>query len=161
MSDTQENRLYSISEVAQRTGVSTRTVRYYVVRGLIDPPAGRGRGNHYTDTHIEQIARVRRLQREGVGLDAIGRLGECADSSLRPTEGPSPLADVVFRFPVGPGVRLEFDANAGNPPVQVIDKLVEACRRILDGEYAANNADPRHSGEVSEDPHRGGEDEPR
>ncbi|MBA2355458.1 MAG: MerR family DNA-binding transcriptional regulator, partial [Acidobacteria bacterium] len=38
---------YAIGDLAALGGVSRRTVRYYVQGGLIPPPEGLGRGNHY------------------------------------------------------------------------------------------------------------------
>lgn len=62
---------YSIGELAELTGVSRRTVHFYVQRRLIDRPLGRGRGRHYDDRHVTQIRRVRDLQSWGVTLDDI------------------------------------------------------------------------------------------
>lgn len=70
---------YSIAELAQRAGVSRRTVRFYVQRGLIPPPYGRGRGRHYGDEHLEALLRVRALKAEGHAL---------ADLVLRTDETP-------------------------------------------------------------------------
>ncbi|MDQ3036824.1 MAG: MerR family transcriptional regulator [Myxococcota bacterium] len=62
---------YGIEELADRAGVSRRTVRYYVQRGLLPAPTGVGRGKHYTEAHLARLVRVRELQEEGVSLDAI------------------------------------------------------------------------------------------
>jgi hypothetical protein len=62
---------YSIGELAELTGVSRRTVHFYVQRRLIDAPLGRGRGRHYDDGHVRQIREVRALQRLGVPLAAM------------------------------------------------------------------------------------------
>ncbi len=66
-----DGRRYSIGELAEITGVSRRTVHFYVQRRLIDPPLGRGRGRHYDDRHVRQIRRVRELQRLGLPLAEI------------------------------------------------------------------------------------------
>jgi DNA-binding transcriptional MerR regulator len=65
--------LYGIEELAERGGVSRRTVRYYVQLGLLDAPTGVGRGRHYTEAHLAQLIRVRELQERGVALNEIGR----------------------------------------------------------------------------------------
>ena len=69
------DRRYAIGELAELTGVSRRTVHFYVQRRLIDPPLGRGRGRHYDQRHVEQIRRVRALQRRGVSLDDMAAAG--------------------------------------------------------------------------------------
>lgn len=68
--DTDEAR-YGIEELADRAGVSRRTVRYYVQRGLLPAPTGLGRGKHYTEGHLARLVQVRDLQEGGVGLAEI------------------------------------------------------------------------------------------
>ena len=65
---------YAIEELATLGGVSRRTVRYYVQEGLIPPPLGLGRGNHYTPEHLEQLLRVKALQENGRTLVEIRRV---------------------------------------------------------------------------------------
>lgn len=62
---------YGIQELAQLGGVSRRTVRYYVQRGLLPAPTGTGRGKHYTQEHLEVLRRVCALQQAGVPLAHI------------------------------------------------------------------------------------------
>ena len=64
-------RTYGIAELATRGGVSRRTIRYYVRRGLLPAPTGTGRGNHYTDEHVDALIRIRELQESGVTLAEI------------------------------------------------------------------------------------------
>ena len=69
MSD--EENLYGVEELAERAGVSRRTVRYYVQRGLLPPPLGLGRGKHYTPAHLAALVRIRELQEAAVPLEEI------------------------------------------------------------------------------------------
>ena len=121
--------LYSIGELADKAGVSRRTVRYYVQRGLIDPPEGRGRGSGYGAKHAGQIQRVLRLQREGLDLDTIQNAPgeELPRVKLSPFGAP----ELVLRVPLGEGMRLELDAGVSPPSPETLDKLAEACARIL------------------------------
>jgi DNA-binding transcriptional MerR regulator len=64
---------FSIGEIAERGGVTRRTVRYYVQRGLIPEPLGRGRGEHYSDEHLAAVLRVKSLQEQGATLEEIRR----------------------------------------------------------------------------------------
>ena len=120
--------IYSIGELADKTGVSRRTVRYYVQRGLIDPPDGLGRGSAYVEKHVGQIQRVVRLQREGLDLGTIQQV----PAGLEPPATASRAApEVVIRIPIAEGIRLELDAGNHPPAPDVLDKLAEACARIL------------------------------
>lgn len=64
---------YTANQLGQLAGVAERTVRYYVREQLIDPPAGRGRGAHFDDSHLSQLRRVRLLQDAGLDHAAIRR----------------------------------------------------------------------------------------
>jgi DNA-binding transcriptional MerR regulator len=67
---------YGVEDLAERAGVSRRTVRYYVQRGLLPAPLGFGRGKHYTEAHLATLVRIRELQEAGVALTEISaRLG--------------------------------------------------------------------------------------
>lgn len=87
----QEDESFGIAELAERGGVSRRTVRYYVQRGLLPAPTGVGRGKHYTREHLEALLRVKDLQGSGVPLAQVAsRLwGEAPNAAPLPAvEGP-------------------------------------------------------------------------
>lgn len=67
--------LYSIGELARRTGLTVKTIRLYSDRGLVAPadrtPAGYRR---YTPDAVARLALVRTLRELGIGLDAIRRV---------------------------------------------------------------------------------------
>jgi DNA-binding transcriptional MerR regulator len=83
--DDTSSRRYSIGELARLGGVSRRTVRYYVQRGLLETPTGRGRGRHYTQDHLDTLIRIRQLQEAGRPLAEIG-------SRVAPERRPEPPA---------------------------------------------------------------------
>jgi DNA-binding transcriptional MerR regulator len=65
--------LLRIGAVAERIGVSTRTLRYYEEVGLLTP-SGRSAGGarHYTDDDLVRVKHIRRLQTlMGFDLDRI------------------------------------------------------------------------------------------
>ena len=98
----------SIDELSAVTGVSRRTVHYYVQRRLIDPPLGRGRGRHYDRRHALQILNVRDLQRRGVALSAMVD-GELPAGVAQPGTAPEAPAASAGRPPVE-------DFGAARPP---------------------------------------------
>ena len=65
--------------VAARARPSERTIRYYVMKGLVDPPEGRGTAAVYRYRHLLQVLGIKLRQMEGVSLDALSR--EFADQT--------------------------------------------------------------------------------
>jgi DNA-binding transcriptional MerR regulator len=61
----------SLNELAKKSGVPERTIRYYISRGLIPGPMRGGRGAEYTEEHLAGIQKVRRLQSGGMTLAEI------------------------------------------------------------------------------------------
>jgi DNA-binding transcriptional MerR regulator len=62
---------WKLEELAQRAGVSARTIRYYVQRGLLPAPTFRGRDTVYTDDHLLRLQVIQRLQKQFLPLDRI------------------------------------------------------------------------------------------
>lgn len=64
-------RSYKIDELARASGMSVRTVRYYVQRGLLPAAAFRGKDTAYDHGHLVRLRAIRRLQEAFFPLDAI------------------------------------------------------------------------------------------
>ncbi|MCS6799348.1 MAG: MerR family transcriptional regulator [Myxococcota bacterium] len=71
-------RTYKLEGLARAAGVSPRTVRYYIQRGLLPPPVFRGPDTVYELTHLQRLRAVRRLQQAYWPLDAIRGLLDAA-----------------------------------------------------------------------------------
>jgi DNA-binding transcriptional MerR regulator len=65
---------YSVDEVARRTGVTVRTIRWYQSEGLLAAPRHSGRVALYDDDHVTRLEAIRDLQAHGLTLVAIRRL---------------------------------------------------------------------------------------
>ena len=63
MADTDEQSLYTIEQVATRTGFTKRTLRYYEEVGLL-LPTGRTEGNYrrYNEADVERLERIKNLR---------------------------------------------------------------------------------------------------
>jgi DNA-binding transcriptional MerR regulator len=126
---------YAIGDLAQLAGVSRRTVRYYVQEGLIPPPLGVGRGNHYGPDHLQQILRVKAMQEAGKTLDEIRRLpGERTSprTKLARAEAPRPPGRSLWqRLSLAPGVELQVAGHIRLPPPGRLEELAAWCRRHL------------------------------
>jgi DNA-binding transcriptional MerR regulator len=77
--------VYRIGEVAERTGVTTRTIRYYEELGLLEG-AEREKGRHrlYCDSDIARLRELIRLRDLlGVSLDELKCLLVAEESNLQ------------------------------------------------------------------------------
>jgi len=68
-----ETNRYRIGELANRTGVTKRTIHYYLGRGLLPPSEGEGLGTTYSDEHFFRIIYIKKLQDDYLPLDEIRR----------------------------------------------------------------------------------------
>jgi DNA-binding transcriptional MerR regulator len=62
---------YTIDELAARTGVPSRTIRFYQAKGVLPGPRKRGRVAVYDAAHAERLKIVGELQDKGLRLRAI------------------------------------------------------------------------------------------
>ena len=62
---------FSIGELAQRAGVTRRTIRYYVEIGLLPPPEGAGKAAVYGPQHLERLETIKELQGYRLSLEEI------------------------------------------------------------------------------------------
>lgn len=62
---------YKISELAEKAGVTKRTIHYYISKGLLLPPEGTGVNSLYNDNHLKRILLIKKLQSEYMPLNKI------------------------------------------------------------------------------------------
>ena len=104
MSTTKTRKEWKLAELAEAAGVSPRTVRYYVQRGLLPAPPFKGPDTVYGEDHLLRLKAIRALQAKFLPLDAIQveltRLGSDELKALAETDpahipppGPVPAAE--------------------------------------------------------------------
>jgi DNA-binding transcriptional MerR regulator len=93
---------YSLTELADLAGVTTRTVRYYLSQGLLPAVGQSGPGSKYDDRHLDRLRLIRRLQTEHLPLAEIRRrLDELDDDQIRGLTGtdlPAAPADSALDY---------------------------------------------------------------
>ncbi len=62
---------YKISELADKAGVTKRTIHYYISKGLLLPPEGEGVNSTYNDEHLKTLQLIKKLQSEYMPLNKI------------------------------------------------------------------------------------------
>lgn len=65
------NASYTIDELSAKTGVPSRTIRFYQAKGALQPPVKKGRVAYYGEEHVERLQVVATLQDRGLNLRAI------------------------------------------------------------------------------------------
>jgi DNA-binding transcriptional MerR regulator len=119
---------YGIQELVQLTGVPRRTIRYYVQRGLLEPPLGAGRGHYYTEEHLGRLRQIRDLQSQGLRLDEI--LG-CLERGNEEAPAVLPPVELATRIFVAPGLEILVSHGARAPSPAQLRALAAAARKIL------------------------------
>jgi MerR family transcriptional regulator, repressor of the yfmOP operon len=78
-----DERRYRIGEVAERAGVTTRTIRYYEELGLLGQAGERAKGAHrlYTEADVARLQELIRLRDLlGLTLDELVELAEAEEA---------------------------------------------------------------------------------
>lgn len=71
---TDDEGLLTIEQLAARTGMTVRTIRSHVTRGLMPPPHLRGRTGYYGPAHVARLQLIAGLQQQGFNLASIRTL---------------------------------------------------------------------------------------
>jgi len=76
-----------IGEVAERTGLTPATIRYYESIGLMKPPVRSNAGyRRYTESTVEELAFIKKAQGLGFSLDEVGEILKLSRSGMAPCE---------------------------------------------------------------------------
>ena len=79
-----------IGELAERTGVSERSLRYYEEQGMLAPERSNGGQRRYSQAAVDRVIRIQELYAAGLSSSRIARLLPC----MRDADGgPSEIAD--------------------------------------------------------------------
>ncbi|MDQ3440356.1 MAG: helix-turn-helix domain-containing protein [Planctomycetota bacterium] len=147
----------NLVDLADKARLNPRAVRFYIQRGLLSPPAGLGRGRHYSREHLDTLGRIQELQAAGHSLDAIGRILAGKDVESVPPPAPESTrarptlsAELWTRLKLIPGVELHFDATRHQPDVAQLLAVREAIRAAFATDDNARDADSNQSATADE-----------
>ena len=74
---------YTIADLSRLTGISIRTIRYYLTQGLLPAPGESGPGAHYAESHLGRLRLTKRLQEQHLPLAEIrARLSQLTDREI-------------------------------------------------------------------------------
>src|SRR5262245_46397618 len=103
---------FSVQELAERSGFSVRTIRYYVQQELLERPIGETRAAYYTQQHLQALAEIKRLSESGVSLEGIRAVlhGAASPTHLPVARKPGSVL-MCSHIVIAPGVHLVIDPD--------------------------------------------------
>lgn len=107
---------WTISELATQAGVTSRTIRFYTLEGLLPPPDARTRYALYGETHLLRLRLIQRLKEAYLPLTAIReQLERLSDAEIQ----------ALLDEPAGQGARFESAKAVPAPPPGVREQKSE------------------------------------
>lgn len=122
-----EEKHYTIEDLCELTGYTRRTIRYYVQEGLLDPPAGRGRGGFYFDSHLKRLNEIKSLQDKGLKLAAILEV-------LKKGKEPelSVFRELWIKYSIDQGIEIHISREIEEKERKKIAKIIRIARSIIE-----------------------------
>lgn len=116
---------FSLAELVESTGLSERTIRYYIQQGLVPGARGRGRSSFYTPEHLQRLARVVDLRDRGLSIDEIRE-------AVIPDIGQAPRdVETWERVRLHPDLELHILANAPDGVKMLARQIEQHAARWL------------------------------
>ena len=79
---------YTLAELVQATGLSPRTIRYYITQGLIQAPGREGRSTRYPEPTLARLRLIVELRDRNLSLAQIrAQLADMSDSEAEMLAG--------------------------------------------------------------------------
>lgn len=134
MSSADDAPQHSLESLATLTGLTPRTVRYYIQQGLVDRPLGEKRGAYYVARHLEQLLQIRRWVDAGLSLERIAELraGAPEDPARRASTPGS--VEVWSRLTLADGLEVHLEPGRAGLSAEQVRRLVrrftEAYREL-------------------------------
>jgi DNA-binding transcriptional MerR regulator len=126
--------MYNIETLAKLSGLTRRTIRYYVQRGLLKPPQGGGRGSYYTDEHLESLKKIQKWSEQGVPLIHMRDMIKGKTSSAQVDMHTGIMTELREKFIPADGIELAFRPGqlSGDDLLQIRAFVKDLMRRKSD-----------------------------
>lgn len=152
---------FSLQQLSEQSGLTIRTIRYYIQQGLLAPPIPAGPHTRYEQGHLDRLRMIRHLQQRHLSLAEIRELlasksddevqaalpqesGTLAyiRAALEQSGVKSEAAEPSVTLPrarshwerleLGEGVELHLRRPTSREMSRKIEKLLEEARRIFE-----------------------------
>jgi DNA-binding transcriptional MerR regulator len=124
-----KDKVYTIEDISGLTGFSRRTIRFYVQEGLLEPPAGRGRGGFYYDSHLNRLLQIKGLQEKGMKLAAVQEFLSKGKETVTPSS-----REVWIKYPLSPAIEINIRRDFEEKESRLVTEIIRVVQSILKGE---------------------------
>ena len=119
-----EHRNFTAEDLSALVGMTRRTIRFYIQRGLVSRPQGTGKGAFYTHQHLEELLTIRKWKDAGLTLERIQELLRGETALDRPVPPPrrrkKGQVEVWSKLFIQDGVELHIEpGRAGFTPEEI------------------------------------------
>jgi DNA-binding transcriptional MerR regulator len=132
---------YTMADLERETGISARTIRYYITVGLLPPAKGRGVGATYGPAHLLRLKMINRLKEDHLPLEEMKqRLAGLREDDLAAMlqVETAPPEDRWRRVMLHPDLELHVREPGGKPKdygfEKVVDTIIKQSSILLDHE---------------------------
>jgi DNA-binding transcriptional MerR regulator len=118
---------YTMADLEELTGLTPRTIRYYITQELLPPAKGRGVGATYGPTHLLRLQAVNHFKQSHMPLEEIRqRLEAMRDDDLAAMlhVETAPAEDRWRRILLHPDVELHVRERSGRDRDYALEKVV-------------------------------------
>lgn len=130
---------YTLADLERETGVNSRTIRYYITEGLLQPAYGRGPSSTYDSDHLLRLRLIQQLKDERLSLkDIKERLSHLTpeDIAIILKVEMQPEAESWRRYPLHSDFEISVrDVSPGDRAMtyaHAFDLIIEYARSVLD-----------------------------
>ena len=122
---------FDINQLAELTGFSVRSIRYYVQMGLVDKPEGVKRQAYYQRQHLEQLMMVKKGQDAGFSLERINEMIRHPESFKQVPEQQVGALSVKTHIRLSQGVELVISPDHAGLTTDQLRKVANQCIQTL------------------------------
>jgi len=127
---------YLIQELAEKAGISLRTIRYYQQEGLLPEPINRGKFAYYNEDHLERLMLIQELKKNYLPLKEIRE----QINSLTPQQVQSVLESRKVENENKPSLDAAFKNKTVQPgSTEALDYI----SRLLNAQSESRDPEPR------------------
>lgn len=127
-----DSKKFTFEELCTLSGLTSRTLRYYIQIGLVEKPLGNTRAAHYVSSHLDKILRIKQLTESGISLERIRDV--LSGESLPVPEAPKKPGHIEVRshLHIDKGIELQISPEATGLSPEKIRQLVKSVMQVYE-----------------------------